>query len=40
MTCALLATVFATPMVAQVEAAPIYADSIYTGGHIVTVNEL
>jgi predicted amidohydrolase YtcJ len=27
-------------MVAQVDAAPIYADSIYTGGDIITVNEL
>jgi len=40
MACALLAAVFATPIGAQMQAAPIYADTIYTGGDIVTVNEL
>lgn len=40
MTCALLVAVFATLFAAQIQAAPIYADSIYTGGDIITVNEL
>lgn len=40
MTCVLLAAVFATPIAVPVQAAPISADSIYTGGDIVTVNEL
>ena len=40
MACALLVAVFATLFVVQVQAAPIYADSIYTGGNIITVNEL
>lgn len=38
--CVLLVAMSASPMVAQVDAAPIYADSIYTGGDIITVNEL
>lgn len=40
MTCVLLAAVFAIPIAVPVQAAPISADSIYTGGDIVTVNEL
>ena len=40
MACVLLATVFASPITAQIQAAPIYADTIYSGGDIVTVNEL